>query len=363
MRTGLVIWTLLATALCIGSVLATQTQQESSAATMLHAQDLRDLRSAVAKTHATGLSLMTSPMNSDLIAAYDQVRSTTDHLILASAGSYVGHGDMGSVISSIRTWQDDLAVSLHIISNGSVDPLRVSLLDTEFRNVTTAIDQAYSSVSVDATSTTPFIIIGIIASVLGGLGFVMVSVVTARRSRRIINPGLTIGLLAVIAAIVTVGFYASKSAEISVVDSRISAFSQAQADTWTSRAQVAMGVLDPDQWSTHLTQAQTTAHSIQPTVMKVVAFIDSDLEEGFTTLSSAVDSLVTDSSSAPHTLSSNLPWLDLAQTLSNLIDDERLTEDNLVVPAMWYTALLALLCVVAVVFLLSGLHSRTKEYL
>jgi multisubunit Na+/H+ antiporter MnhC subunit len=80
--------------------------------------------------------------------------------------------------------------------------------------VTTALTQALAQTAARESAANPYTVIGILASALAALGFLIALYMTARRTRRVINIGLSLGLLAVVGAIVIVGVYTETSAQI-----------------------------------------------------------------------------------------------------------------------------------------------------
>ena len=357
MRTGLVVWTLLSAVLCVGSILASQSQQESSASAMVHAQDLRDLRSSVSHAQASALSSLLQASDAPAWKAYEDARDRVDQFMLASAASANSPAEMNQIASAIRHWQDDLILA-HQSKLSDNTTLLKDLLDS-FTTVTTRIGDAYSSAS-QGPSTAPFITMGIIASILGGLGFLMVAFATARRSHRVINIGLSIGLLAVIGAIVVVGIYASRSSQISVLDSRISSLSEAEVHTWDSQALAALSVLDVDSWTTHVMDAQSHGGSLRKALSSAGFDLGKPVEGLILRLDQIADA--TDPDLRTSLVVDSEPWESMDLVLRNAIEAERPSSGSLVVPAMSYVILLTSFCIVAVIAALAGIHTRTKEY-
>jgi len=361
MRVGLVVWTLVSSVLCLASVLASQSHQESSAGALIHAQDIRDLRSEVSQAQAMALTSMLDPQGTagtNLWDLYGESRTQVDLLLLGSAASASHPADLGDVANKLRIWQENLAVIHHdFTEQGTLAEDATTTISTDYTAVINAITTELNATASQESSSTPFIVLSILASVLGGLGFVVVLVVTARRSHRVINVGLSIGLLAIIAAIVAVGIYANHSGQISDTDSRIAVLSQAQTDTWDARSEDALSILEPDSSQTHLNAAKDLATLISSSLRPLTS-ID-------------VLSLVTDQSTIMATgdpaarsdlILNGSSWQTLSTALDITIDSARPDAANLVVPALGYVVTVATCCVIAIIATLAGIHARTKEY-
>ena len=364
MRVGLVVWTLVSTVLCLASVLASQSHQEASAGALIHAQDLRDLRSEVSQAQATALtSLVGSHASSaDLWKSYVDSRTQIDLLLLGSAASAAHPTDLGHVADTLRTWQENIAVTHHDASGSGISSTASADITASYTTVMSAIETELNATTNQESSSTPFIVLSILASVLGGLGFVIVSILTARRSHRVINIGLSIGLLAIIAAIVAVGVYANHSGQISDTDSRISVLSQAQSDTWDVLTDDTLSVLEPEVWQSHVGAGAILLKSVQDNLngMSSAADIGTPLD----TLAATQSDITTINDADGRTvLVTNLsPWQDTASAISSEIDVIRPDSADLVVPALGYVVTVATCCVIAIIATLAGIHARTKEY-
>ena len=361
MRVGLVVWTLVSMVLCLASVLASQSHQESSAGALIHAQDLRDLRSEVSQAQAMALTSMLDPQGTsgkNLWNLYGESRTRVDLLLLGSAASAAHPADLGDVANALRTWQENLAVIHNDLSQqGVLDGNATTTITTNYTAVITAITAELHATASQESSSTPFIVLSILASVLGGLGFVVVLVVTARRSHRVINVGLSIGLLAIIAAIVAVGIYANNSGQISNTDSNLADLSQSQSNLWDARSEDALSVLEPDSGQAHLDSATDLATLVSTTLRSMSLPEVSTLVTDQKTIAST-----TDPTARSTLVIKGSSWQNLSTTLGTTIDSNRPDAANLVVPALGYVVTVATCCVIAIIATLAGIHARTKEY-
>ena len=356
MRVGLIVWTLVSTVLCLASILASQAHQEASAGALIHAQDLRDLRSEVSQAQAMALTSLIDPqgLGTDLWDSYGDSRTQIDLLLLGSAASATHPADLGDVATALRAWQEDLAVAHHDALGPGVAAGLISEITTDYTEVRDAIDAELASAVDQGSSSTPFIVLSILASSLGGLGFVVVLILTARRSHRVINIGLSVGLLAIIAAIVSVGIYANHSGQISYTYSKIASWSQAQSDTWDAHSEDALSILEPDSWQTHVLSAtglMTSVSASYPST-SVSALVTDQATITATDDLSARSNLVLNGSS----------WQTTSAAISSSIDSARPDSASLVVPALGYVVTVATCCVIAIIATLAGIHARTKEY-
>ena len=366
MRVGLVVWTLLSTVLCLASILASQSHQQSSAGAMVHAQDLRDLRSEVSHAQSLALASLLDPQTDEGADRWDSYlgsRTQIDLLLLTSAASADHPTDLGGVADFLRVWQENLSVAHHDALAPETSGIDVRDVTASFDDVMAAIGAESSATADQGSSSTPFIVLSIVASVLGGLGFVVVSVVTARRSHRVINIGLSIGLLAIIAAIVAVGIYASRSADIATTDSRAATLSQAQSDVWTAQAQDILSVLEPDSWQSHTASAGDLILSAQHNLAGFPALNLSPSDISTLGQTQSTIASTEDLETRKELVTNETPWKDVADTIGTLIDQQRPDSHNLVVPAVGYVITVATCCVIAIIATLAGIHARTKEYL
>jgi hypothetical protein len=350
MRIGLVIWTILATALCIGSVIETKNQQEISASVNTHAQDLHDLYAGVVELHADRLVALTDLENSTLATQAETAAVSLDSSLLASASSATSADDLsalGDVLSTLRSWQARYTLA----TQGDQLPAAFTVreLDQGADKLKDSIRRAHSS--LDVVSTTGFIVVGIIASILGAVGFVLVLVKTAQRSHRILNIGLTIGLLAVIAIIATVGVYANKSSAIYRDQGQESTLLEAHTEIWESRAEAARNELSAisgtsDSPQSHLNTARRLITSL-------------DVPEG----KQLIEYLAAIEKTFPEQQFGSIePWRNASTQLRDIMEANRPLPDQLIVDITGYIANLFLMGIVAVIGLLAGISTRTKEY-
>ena len=364
MRVGLVVWTLVSTVLCLASVLASQSHQEASAGSLIHAQDLRDLRSEVSQAQALALTSLINPNDSgiELWSSYTDSRTHIDLLLLASAASAAHPTDLGNVADALRIWQEDVAVTHHDAVGPGIAPSATLEITASYTDAINAINAELAAAAAQESSSTPFIVLSILASVLGGLGFVVVLVITARRSHRVINIGLSIGLIAIIAAIVSVGVYANRSGQISVTDTRITSLSQAETDAWDSLSRDALSVLEPGAWQSQTDLADTHVTSVRDNLAKLTGV--SSASSAMYDLNSRQSSIngTEDLDSRTALVLDETPWQNITTAINTTIDSERPDSTNLVVPALGYVITVATCCVIAIIATLAGIHARTKEY-
>jgi hypothetical protein len=189
--------------------------------------------------------------------------------------------------------------------------------------------------------------VSIVAAAFAVAGFLAAAVITARRSRRVVNAGLTTGLLAVIGIVAMAGVYASQVSRISTADSSFARLTQAEANVWDARSQVALAVLDPGQSPSPLGEAGSL----------------------LTTATSALggDGVATDLANLSTALTNGTLTVgsDLWQTTIAGLDSaghNRPDPAGLVVSATPAVIIVSGLGVVAAIAALAGIHARTKEY-
>ena len=356
------VWTLLSMVLCLGSMLASQSHQESQAAAMTHTQDLRALNSETARAQSLALTSLLDLQvgNQDSHwPDYQDCATSVESLLLTSAASQIPSSDFTTVVSSLTQWRDGLTIAHHDAASSGLVSGALDSIQTYYTAVSAAISAQISATEDQISSDTPYIALGIVASVLGALGFVVVSVLTARRSHRVINIGLTIGLLSIVGAIVCSGIYAARSAEISDTDSRVANLAQAQADVWDMRSSDALFVLDPGSSATHRNTSGDLMDSIGSELASVAAGSDvSDLQDAQDTLQTSQDP----GGWSTAVLNDSM-WDDIGDWLDSAISLDTLDSASMVVPALSYVVIVAGCCVVAVIATLAGIHARTKEYL
>jgi hypothetical protein len=354
MRIALVMWTVLSFAVGAGVILAWQRDQAVTAEAILHAQDLRDLRAQIAQANADALIWAIDVTNDDAWAAYQQASDQVALLLVRTAANSGTSPHLNEVAQALRAWQDAV-VEAHAV----LDLSTIGQITDRYEAVTAVLDTTMFATQPSDSSWRSFTAVGIIASCLSALGFVVASTLTARRSHRVINIGLTLGLLAVIGAIVVISLHAGQSLRIQVAEQSNAALSQAQADLWDARSQASLAVLDPAADQSHLSQAVTLSNQLfsrlanEPDALKVA--------------NSAIRqvNLISDAASSddrrPLVLDA-VPWQDAAQAISTRLDIQRPVADALVVPALVPVISLAGLCLVAIVGTLAGIHTRTQEY-
>jgi len=359
MRIWLVVWTILQTALCIGSIMASQNQQEIAASSMIHAQDLRDLHSEVSYAQSLALCALLAPEDAGLWTSYENTSATIDSLLLASAASASDPQDMATIAQTLRTWQNQVTLAYYHAGTDGVTVPVAQTLDSDFGKLATAIEQAsYSARS--GQSANPFIVSGIIASVLGAFGFIIVMWVTARRSHRVLNLGLSVGLGAIIAAIVVVGVYAGQSSQITVVDSRIANLSEAVTSTWDARSLSAMTVLNPNSYPPYQQAVENLATLTRVNLQGAGVSLVGELNNVVATQTTIAETPDPDERAA--LVLTETTWQTLVKSINTYINLERPAQGSLVVNALWYTILLSLCALAAIIAALAGIHTRTKEY-
>jgi len=357
-RACLIVWTLLATALCIASVVATGSHQQSAAATMIQDQNLRDLRTEVAHAQALAFTYCLDPQD-PAWTAYQTSSDQIDTWLLTAAANASNPSDLTGVASAIRQWQDGIVIAHQEAQTTGVSASTAQSLQTLYSAIDAQITAHSTPVGAHQSASVAFLVIGLVMAGIGVLGFLAGLVLTARRTRRFLNIGLAVGLLAMVGTVTVIGVYAGHSAAAQQVDSRVAIVSEAQAQTWDSQSMAAMSVLDPLQASSYEAQTRTLVQDIQATLTRnglANKFVD-DLNQRQDTIANTSDpaqrsSLIVDSS----------PWTSQASVLGSMISSDRPDEDSLVVQALWYIVMVAAACVIAIIATLAGIHARTREY-
>jgi hypothetical protein len=347
MRIGLVIWTLLATAWCVGSLLTTQTQQEEAAAAYSHGQDLLDLKAGIAWAHSAGLVLLTDQDNPTFRRDFNEANRVVDRQLVACASSSLDLEAMSRVATAVRAWQSLFASTL--AAGELPDDFTVSDLDGAYQSVRDSLAAADTSLSFIYTY--PSIIGAIVASVLGALGFIVVSIMTARRSRRVINVGLTLGLLAVIATIMVGASYAKQYSNVYTDNDQLSYMIDAKCKMWSSRGVQAMSEYPP-----YLGSGSTGQESLD----RARSYLDKANEQfaqEMTGYLATIEQALKDDN-----ITSQDPWIAAATAIDDKVDTIRLNHDDIVTPATGYVIAVSVLGIVAVICLLVGISARTKEY-
>jgi hypothetical protein len=354
MRIGLVVWTLLSFAVGTGVILAWERDQADTAEAILHAQDLRDLRAQVAQANAAGLIWAIDPSDDPAWTAYQQASDQVADLLVRTAANSGTSPHLNEVSRALRAWQDAVAGA-----HAALDPTAIADITAHYQSVTDILDTTMFATGSSDSSWRTFTAVGIVASCLSAVGFVVAGTLTARRTHRVVNIGLTLGLLAVIGAIVVISLHASQSLRIQVAEQSNAALSQAQADLWDARSQASLAVLDPAAGQDHANQAQALADRLTAGLAD-----EPPMQVWALSLSDHVDQIAGDLTAAdraPLVLDA-APWQDAANAIADQLDVQRPVPDALVVPALVPVISLAGLCLVAIVATLAGIHTRVQEY-
>jgi len=325
---------------------------------MIQDQNLRDLRSEVAHAQALATTYLLAPTDSEW-KAYQTSSDQIDTWLLTAASNASNPADLTVVASAIRHWQDGITLAHQEAATASVSASTAQALQTAYALVGEQITTQLTAAGAHRSASIAFLVIGLVMAGIGVLGFLAGLVLTARRTRRLVNVGLAIGLVAMIGTLSVIGAYTGQSAFAQSVDSRVAVLSEAQATTWDSWSMAAMSVLDPDRASSY--DAQAT---------KLVAEVQANLSQnGLAT--SDIDALVqrqgtiattTDPAQRSSLIVDASPWQTQASDLESMISADRPDQDSLVVQALWYVVMVAAACVLAVISTLAGIHARTKEY-
>jgi len=352
------VYTLVVTVFGVVAVTAAQTEQQSRAETITHAQDVRDLRVEVAQAQASALASLLDPQGGDW-TTYQQVSSTIDLSLLTAAASASHPSDLEATASGIRQWRDDITVAHNQATSAASAP-DATTVDTAYHTQVVAALSGDAGVTTDDQASWITVVrfaLGLFATAV--LVHLLAMVVMAQRTHRVINIGLAIAMLAVAGATAVLGIYDARSSQISVTDSRVATLSQAQADTWDIQSMTLMAVVAPDTSASSLAQATSlmgslaTAASTFPDLADSVSQVSSRMSD----VTSAAD----DASRAALALDAT-PWQATAAAIGADIDAQRLDTATLVVSSLWYVVALASGCVVAIIATLAGVHARIKEY-
>jgi len=352
LRVALILITLAATVLSVIAIKASESNQVITAATAANAQDLRDLRVAVTHAQAAAtVTLITPNAPASAWKTYDDMTGTADAAFLAAASSSRNPADLIPVASALRSWYNAVAVAraagLNLTTTGD--------LTNSFTTLRDALDKAIPQAPTWSGSSS-LLVIAIVAASLAILAYAGAGVLLARRTHRVINLGLAVGLVAAIAALVIVANYASQVRQVSVADSETATLSELESDVWESQAWAATSVLDPTWWGYYTEQASTLAASLPdrvPLTVTTPAFVDQ------------VVTRTADIAAAPDPevrrplVVDGAPW----ETLARDIRQGYRPVTNAVVPALWYDIGLAGCGVVAITATLAGIYTRSKEYL
>jgi len=356
-RIVLVLLTLIATAVGVAATLAAEDTQHQSAVAMVHAQDLRDLRTAVAAAQATALACLADPAAAKgECPALESANQAVDAALLASAASaaqHTGVDKLTATATTLRHWQ-----SAAILAVATRDAQWTTGLTTGYDALAADLFRATAGGSA-GTTVSAMEPVAIVVAVIALLAFLGALVVVARRSHRVINIGLAVGLLAVIGIMSILGVHTGRSAAISAADARIADLGTAQAAVWDARSANLAGLLTPAQWPdldaaarADLTTAQSLLAPYPTAESRAAGLLDAQQQLTDATDVATRTPLVLDAT----------PWNSLTGTIADTTNSLRPDQTQLVIPALPYAIPLAGLAVVAIVATLGGIHVRTEEY-
>jgi len=356
-RAGLIVLALLSAVLCVMSLLAQQAAQTKVAAQVLYVQDLRDLRTNVSWAQSAALSSFLDPAGggkADWNTYSGPATKAVATSLVAAAQSAASTGDLIDIEMALFAWQDALAVAHDAGLAPGADPAGLAAVTKASATLLLRLDLATNAAS-PAIPDNGWIALSLVVTSLCVVGFVAASVALARRTHRVLNIGLTIGLLAAIVTIIIVGSYASESANIRLSDSEMAAWSQTQTATWDLRTACAMTVMDPN----------APAPSTAIVVSGITGGVPPNVNTLGTALSNHIASILgADNQAARIALVLNAdPWQKLADAIGRIIQADRDERGQLVVSATWYVILLAAMCLSSIIATMGGIHARAKEYL
>lgn len=336
------------------------TAQNDQSSLFVHAQNLQELRVELSHGQALALSSFLNPKSSQgsiSWQAYEESRNEIPSLILAAAASAKDPIEgVGDVALAVLQWQDTIYTVKRSITETRPADYNIQKVTSSFAEVEQAMTRAVAKMVEAPSYYTLFRTLGVVASILAGLGFLLASWLSAQRTHRVINIGLTIGLVAMIGVIITVQLFVARSSELSNADDQANQLSQAQYQTWDCQSLSALSILLPDSPEDFSSSALKLANSV---LDQVAGW--NDLSDSATAVVGIQEKIAETDNPMELMLNSSV-WHDSASAISDIITVIRPSPDSLAEP-IWYSITLAGLCAVAVTATVVGINVRTKEYL
>ena len=349
LRAGLVIWTLLTTIVCVLGVVMEESNQAAVADSLAAAQDLRDLNVQASKAESDALAYLAAPGD----AAWDAYQTSSDQvdqLLLAAAASATDSGTLTGVATTMRQWRDAIAVA-HAAT--TVAPGDVQQVTDSYATMGTALTGAINQSAGSSAAGSSASIIGLVFAILAVVGFIWALVLVARRSHRVLNIGLAVGLVAVVGLVATMGISIGRLGQIAAADSQTSALSQAGADLWNTRSLDALAILQPDNKQSLLDTASRLFGSVN-------SVVSNDRMTALAQVQTGADSA--DANLLATLVGNADPWQSAADSIASAISSTRIDPHSLIPDTQWSLGVLSGLCIIAVIATLTGVHTRTKEY-
>ncbi len=355
LRFSLITVTLVAAVLGIVCAATTHAQQEATAGQITYAHCLRQLDTTTAEAQSSLLASLLDPSSqtgADQWEDYQASLQEADGLLLTAAANSDWPADLTDTSAALTAWAIPAAQARQEALGQGLSPETLTSLTEAFTAVGTSLD---THLTAPATArVTPLMIVSLAVAALALVLFLTGLVLTARRTHRVINPGLAIGLLLVIGLAAVIGSEVVQAAGADRDDSLSAHWSGLASQVWTSRQLAALGVLDPS--STDGEAALDLVASLQTESAASPALADQTqaLADRLTAIGQASGAdrigLITDAS----------VWQDPADSLGRMIDANRPTTK--VTVFLWPTVLIAAFGLGAIAATLAGIHARTKEY-
>jgi hypothetical protein len=205
-----------------------------------------------------------------------------------------------------------------------------------------------------------FLVIGLALSFLTAIGFLTSLVLFARRTHRVVNLGLALGLIAAIAPTVVVANFALQSQAIDAHQSVVSGLAQARIDVWDSRTQDIHALID----------AQSCPDCTQNATLLIAGLgqnlgsfaLSSDIATAWQALEVFQSTLDSTGTTSPAQINDTTSWQELSTALTTVITDLRPAPTALVISSLGPSAALAGLGLFGLIATLVGVNSRLKEY-
>ena len=353
-RVWLLIAVVASSALGVFSIVASESAQESSAQSTAYFQDLEDVQSTVTQAHTYGLLDQVGAHSGDL---YNETVLEVDSLLVQLA--HDGPGDarsLAALFTDVREWSAGVAVDAQ---SSYAQPGLDS--DKAYETANTTLSRLIDESSQSRDSGQTYVILGIVALSVGCACLLAGLILTAYRSHRVINIGLTLALLASIGSITTLGLYASNTAAISTSDHTASRVVQASYHAWNSLRLDCLSSIDSAHSESHLDMAAQELSTAQA----LTADRDLAVESALTTLATLHDSIAGTSGvdREKALASATSTWTDFQGVVDATLNNTRPNPESLVVDSAPYIIALVLCGLAGVGSVLYGVHVRAKEYL
>ncbi|MDR2930062.1 MAG: hypothetical protein LBV06_04040 [Propionibacteriaceae bacterium] len=357
LRRGLVVALVIAGVTGLSAIATSQSNQQQVAATVQHVHDLQDLRADVAQAQSIAMAsfVATTPQQVDTQwQGYEQAGEAIAKSMVGAAVNTTDLAQMNQIVTDLTRWQTAVALAHGAGASPTTASATIQTVVDAQASLDSTLSGAIDSVG-QTTVTSSALVVALVVAVATACLFLTALVIIARRTHRVINIGVAIGLIAAVAMVAPLAGYLKATTEADHSSTYRGQLSAIDVNVWSGRSMGALRILDPS-------RSADTVTAMTSDVVTAVGQtgMSGQVEAALQAFVAHQNQAATDST--PDLVLDATTWQDLSDQINSEISSVTTWAAAGVVPSLTPSILIVVGGLIGIGGTLAGVHARTKEY-